>query len=203
MGTALIVLACPAFAQDANNPPQVSSPAEQAETSQLNTEQQSGNPRTDPQAQQQYEQQQEQYRENNADYQQKRAGYERARGAYERDLERYDLAQYAFADYPHPYPYRYEDGRLVRLYLIAEPARQLTGAPVEGPSGEWIGRVRNVDIAVDGRPLQLQIALNRRVWVEVDPGEFRFDPDGHVLYTRLTRADFWNLPGHLYQYAER
>jgi hypothetical protein len=66
---------------------------------------------------------------------------------------------------------------------------------VEGPDGRWVGRVRNVDIAPNGRPGRVEIALNRRVSVWVPAGDLRLDPDAHVVFTDLSRADLWQMPG--------
>jgi hypothetical protein len=47
----------------------------------------------------------------------------------------------------------------------------------------------------------VQVALNRRVSVWVQPDDMRFDADNHVLFTRMTRADLWNMPGSTYESA--
>jgi len=75
----------------------------------------------------------------------------------------------------------------------------LAQAPVEGPDGQWVGKVRNVEIAPDGRPARVEVALNRRVSVWVQPGNLRFDPQDHIVFTSLTRADLWQLPGATYE----
>ena len=188
-------LAVPSFAQEANNPPQYSSPAARAETQQLNSTAAANAADTSAQndaQQQQYQQQQEQYQQSQERYQHQQA-------QYEHDIHRYDESRYYFTDYPHAYAYNYDDNRLRRLYLIAEPEQQLANAPVEGPNGEWVGRVRNVETGVDGRPNRVEVALNRRVSVWVQPGDLRFDADNHVLFTNLTRADLWNMPGSTYE----
>jgi hypothetical protein len=113
----------------------------------------------------------------------------------DRVVRHYDTAQWDYADYPREYRYRYEDGDLQRLYLIAEPAQQLANAPVEGPNGKWVGKVRNVETDVDGRPKRVEISLNRRVSVWVDPGDLRFDSQDKILYTDLTRDQLWDMPG--------
>jgi hypothetical protein len=200
--------AAPGFAQYAGNPPQVSTPAEKAETARLNASAQDGTTASPsalngqggslvaPSAENQARQ--AQYQEQMDQYGQDRARYEAERRHYERNIHRYDQARYYFTDYPHAYPYRYRDPKMVRLYLIAEPSQQLANAPVEGPDGRWIGRVRNVELAPDGRPRRIEIALNRRVSVWASPGDFRFDAANRILYTDMTRADFWNLPGATY-----
>lgn len=197
--------AAPSLAQYAGNPPQYSTPAEKAQTQQLNQQAVDGTIASpaalngeggDPGApsavnqarRQRYEAQQAQYQEDMARY---RAQHRQ----YIRDIHRYDEARFYFTDYPHPYPYRYDDAHLERLYLIAEPSEQLANAPVEGRDGVWVGRVRNVEVGVDGRPRRVEVALNRRVSVWVDPGDMRFDPEDRIVFTDLSRADLWNMPG--------
>jgi len=138
--------------------------------------------------QQQYQGQMQQYRD-----QQDRYRYDRDR--YMRNLRDYDIAQYEWS-YPAPYVYHYGTGNGLRqLYLIAEPSQQLSQAPVEGPGGRWVGRVRNVEIGPDGRPFRVEVALNRRVSVWVSPGDLRFDPAEGILYTDLSRGELWSMPG--------
>ncbi|HWE06378.1 MAG TPA: hypothetical protein VG274_06700 [Rhizomicrobium sp.] len=148
-----------------------------------------------PQSQGEYNAQQQQYQDQMQQYRDQRQRYRDDRDRYARNLRDWDLAQYAWY-YPRPYVYRYGDEYgLQPLYLIAEPSHQLAQLPVEGPGGRWVGRVRNVDIAPDGRPARIEIALNRRVSVWVRPGDLRFDPEYRMLYTDLTREDLWNMPG--------
>lgn len=140
----------------------------------------------DPQ-QQQYQQQLQQYGAQQDEYQ-------RARTQYHANLRAYDLAMYDWA-YPAPIAYNYGAGGLQPLYLIAEPSQQLFQIPVEGPGGRWVGRVRNIETAPDGRPARVEIALNRRVSVWVSPGDLRYDSFDHVLLTDLSRAELWQMPG--------
>jgi len=148
-----------------------------------------------PGPQAQYEQQQQQYRQQMQAYGAQQQDYQYDRQRYAQDIRDYDLAQYAW-NYPEPYAYRYGDEYgLQPLYLLAEPTQQLWQAPVEGPGGRWVGRVRNVETAPDGRPLRVEVALNRRVSVWVHPGDLRFDPDEDILYTDLTRDQLWDMPG--------
>jgi hypothetical protein len=206
-----LAFATPGFAQSDMNPPQVSSPAEQQQTEQLNAQAADGTTASPaqlngdaaagnaPQAQQSAQQQQ--YQQQQQQYQSQQAQYQDQSARYDRNIRRYDSAQYYFTDYPrHAYAYRYgDDAQLVRLYLIAEPSQQLAQAPVEGPDGQWVGKVRNVEIATDGRPARVEVALNRRVSVWVNPGNLRFDPADHIVFTDLTRADLWQLPGATYE----
>jgi len=195
-------IAAPGFAQGndgsyVTQAPQYSTPAEQQQTRALNQQaangapqdseygQQSGPP---PAQQQEYDQQQQQYQE-------QRQRYEADSAQYRANLRAYDRAAYDWS-YPAPIVYEYgDDRRLQRLYLIAEPSQQLAHVPIEGPDGRFIGRVRNVETAPDGRPARLEIALNRRVSVWVEPGNFRFDPQDRILLTNMTRDDLWQMPG--------
>jgi len=146
--------------------------------------------------QQEYQQQQQQYQQQRQDYQDKQGRYDDQKRQYDRDARRYDQAQWNYNDYPAAYNYRYDDNpRLMKLYLIAEPSQQLANAPVEGPSGAWVGKVRNVETGTDGRPARVEIALNRRVSVWVNPRDLRFDADNRVVFTSLTRAQLWETPG--------
>lgn len=144
--------------------------------------------------QDQYNEQQQQYQQQLQHYGNQRQNYQNERRRYARDLRDYDLAQYAWS-YPAPVVYHYDDDGLQPLYLMAEPSQQLWRVPVAGPGGRWVGRVRNVETAPDGRPARVEIALNRRVSVWVRPGDLRFDPDEGVLYTDLTRDELWEMPG--------
>src|ERR1700722_12463945 len=147
-------------------------------------------------AQQQYQQQQQQYQQQQGQYQDQQDQYNAQKREYDRDVRRYDNARWNYNDYPTAFSYRYDDSpHLLRLYLIAQPSQQLANAPVEGPTGVWVGRVRNVETGVDGRPSRVEIALNRRVSVWVNPGNLRFDADDHVVFTDLTRDQLWDMPG--------
>lgn len=146
-------------------------------------------------SQAQYDAQQDQYQGQMQQYRDQQQRYRADRDRYSQNLRDWDLAQYAWY-YPHAYAYRFGDEYgLQPLYLIAEPSQQLAQLPVEGPGGRWVGRVRNVEIAPDGRPARVEIALNRRVSVWVRPGDLRFDPEYRILDTDLSREDLWNMPG--------
>ncbi|HEX3430992.1 MAG TPA: hypothetical protein VHT03_08900 [Rhizomicrobium sp.] len=180
-----------------NGPPE-STPGEMQQTDQLNQQEMnnaaSGNTEQ-AQYQGQYQDQQRQYNDQMQRYQAQQQRYQYERERYNARLAAYDLAQYEWS-YPAPLAYHYGEGYGLRpLYLIAEPSTQLWRAPVEGPGGHWVGRVRNVEIAPDGRPSRVEIALNRRVSVWVRPGDLRFDPDERILYTDLTREALWDMPG--------
>lgn len=202
-GVAAATIATAAFAQPVydnryGNGPSESTPGEMQQTDQLNQQQMNGtvsNSATQAQYQSQYQDQQQQYNAQMQRYQDQQQRYRYDRARYNARLAAYNLAQYEWS-YPAPFAYHYGEGYGLRpLYLVAEPSTQLWRAPVEGPGGRWVGRVRNVDIAPDGRPLRVEVALNRRVSVWVRPGDLRYDPYEHILYTDLTREDLWDMPG--------
>ncbi|HTQ14575.1 MAG TPA: hypothetical protein VMH86_11930 [Rhizomicrobium sp.] len=203
-----LAIATPSFAQYEGNPPQVSTPAEKQETQQLNDQATQGTtanpaalngdasaPRQSPQ-QTQYDSDSDRYRQQQQQYRQDQDRYRDEHARYEQEIRHYDVREYAW-DYPHRvYVYRYGDTPdLQRLYLIAQPEQQLADLPIEGPGGNWVGRVRNVETGVDGRPFRIEVALNRRVSVWVPSGDFRFDPDERILFTDMTRDQLWDMPG--------
>lgn len=206
---AMLLAAQPGFAQYAGNPPQESTPAERAQTQQLNSENAQGTDQSpaalngdasaqvqaEPSgAQQQYDGQRAQYEQDQQNYQDQQDRYRAQRQQYAHDLRRYDLARYEWTDYPRVYVYAYGDRRVRPLNLIADPSHQLAHLPIEGPSGHFIGKVRNVEINPVGQPLRVEVALNRAVSVWVSPGHLRYDPENQVLYTDLDRDRLWDMP---------
>lgn len=206
-----VLFAAPVAAQYSGNPPQVSTPAEKAQTQQLNQAGASGTeqspaalngqaPPTDKadvatSDQAQYDDQQQQYQQQQQQYQDQKAQYRAEHHRYMHDIRRYDLARWEYSDYPHVYVYRYGDAKLQRVYLVADPTHQLAQLPIEGPSGRFVGKVRNIETGPGGEPARIEVALNRVVSVWVSPGHFRYDPYEHVLFTDLTRDDLWGMPG--------
>ena len=202
-GVAVAALGTAALAQSSydgryGNGPQQSTPAEMQQTDQLNQQSMNGaasDQSAQAQDQTQYQNQQQQYNDQMHHYQAQQQRYRYDRERYNANLAAYDLAQYEWS-YPAPLAYHYGSGYgLQPLYLLAQPSHQLWQAPVEGPGGRWVGRVRNVEIGPDGRPARVEIALNRRVSVWVHPGDLRFDPDDRIVYTDLTRENLWDMPG--------
>ena len=144
--------------------------------------------------QQQYNQQMQQYQQQQQDYQNQRQNYDVQRDRYEHNIRWYDQARWAYV-YPSPVVYEYDAPRLMRLDMIAEPSQQLADVPIEGPNGEWVGRIRNIETGPDGRPARIEVALNHRVSVWVSPRRLRFDPNERVAFTNMTRQDLWQMPG--------
>jgi hypothetical protein len=213
------MIAVSSFAQSDINGPQYSSPAERAETQQLNEQNLDGATQSpaalngeaydadngassaqyDGQAQYnaqqgQYGEQMQQYQNQQQQYQQQRAQYDNQQQRYYNNIAQYDQAQWNY-DYPRAYAYDYNGAHIERLDYLAEPSQQLAQVPVEGPNGVWVGRIRNIEISADGSPMRVEVSLNRRVSVWVDPQDLRFNPDEHVAYTDLSREDLWHLPG--------
>lgn len=147
-----------------------------------------------PANQQQYNQEMQQYQNQQQDYQNQRQNYDVQRDRYEHNIRWYDQSRWAYA-YPSPVVYEYDAPHLMRLDMIAEPSQQLADVPIEGPNGVWVGRIRNVETGPDGRPARIEVALNHRVSVWVNPRRFRFDPNGRIAFTNMTRQDLWQMPG--------
>jgi hypothetical protein len=197
--------ATPSFAQYSGNPPQVSTPAEQQQTQQLNQQSQDGTnaapaalngqaaPGTQSDSQMQYNEQQQQYQQQQQQYQDQQAQYQNQRAHYIHDLRRYDVAQYEWTDYPHAYAYRYRDSDLVHVDTLDR--RQLSYTPVEGPDGRWVGRIRSVQLTPTGQPARIEIALNRHVSVWVNATDLVYDGRDRVIFTDLTRDQLWAMPG--------
>lgn len=202
-----LAIATPSFAQYSGNPPQVSTPAERQQTKQLNQQGQDGTtqapavlngeaaPGTPSPTQAQYGGQQQQYQQQQQQYQDAQDRYHAQRAQYIHDLHRYDVAQYEWTDYPvRVYTYRFHDPELVHVDTLDR--RQLSYTPIEGPDGRWVGRIRSVEYTPDGHVGgRIEIALNRRVSVYVNSSDLVYDPHNHVIYTDLTRAQLWGMPG--------
>jgi hypothetical protein len=200
--------ATPSFAQYSGNPPQVSTPAEQQQTQQLNQQAQDGTttapaalngqaPAGTPSATQvQYNDQQQQYQDQKQQYQNEQERYRNQRAQYLHDLHRYDVAQYQWRDYPtRVYAYRFrDDSALVHVNTLDR--RQLSYTPVEGPDGRWVGRIRSFETTPDGHVGgRMEIALNRHVSVWVNTNDLVYDPQNRVIFTDLTRDALWAMPG--------
>jgi hypothetical protein len=202
-----LIGATPSFAQDMSNPPQVSTPAERAQTEQLNQQATDGTttapaalngqaPASTPSTSQvQYDQRQQQYQDQQQRYKDQRA-------QYIHDLHRYDMPDYAWVDYPsRSYEYRYRnDPNLVHVDTLDR--RQLSYVPVEGPDGRWVGKIRSVQVTPDGHVGRIEIALNRRVSVYVNAMDLLYDPGNHVIFTDLTRDQLWGMPGETIEVSD-
>lgn len=204
----VMAIVTPSFAQNDPNPPQVSTSAERSQTQQLNQQGQDGSVQSPavlngqpdtgaPSATQaQYNDQQQQYQQQQQQYQDQQAQYQHQRANYIHDLHRYDVVQYAWTDYPgRAYAYRFRnDPELVHVDTLDR--RQISYTPVEGPDGQWVGRIRSVEYTPDGHVGgRMEIALNRHVSVWVNTNDLVYDPHNRVIFTDLTRDALWAMPG--------
>lgn len=181
-------------------------PAEQAQTQQLNQDATQGIPQDGSQGnaagdayqqkQQQYQSQMDQYRRDQERYQHRRAAYEQQRMDYHLQREEYRASRdwYVQHHYTHYIGYpTYPDRDLQRIYLIADPTHQLHRARVIDRAGFEIGWVRDVETAPDGRPARLQIALDDNHYVWVRDSDARFDAYEATLYTKLDGPRLWEM----------
>ena len=185
-------------------------PQEQQQTQDLNQKAQDDAAPKDPAAkavdvngQQNYQAQMEQYRARERKYWESQEQFEKQRDSYAMQSKNFDittdqlLANRAWYDAHHyrlfvAYP-EYPETRLQVLHLIADPTHQMAHSPVVDYDGYEIGYVRNVETGVDGRPVRVQIALNDDHFVWVMPGDLRFDPDQHAVYSDLPAQRLWEL----------
>ncbi|MGA7710518.1 MAG: PRC-barrel domain-containing protein [Rhizomicrobium sp.] len=173
-----LALSGAAIAQTATS----SSPAEKAQTQQLN--QNADNQNADTQSdvsntqyqaqQQQYQDQQQQYRANQRKYEAQAARYETARERYAAERASY---------HRDTWPARYEHSIIVNT-------ADLMGARVQTSNGRTIGHVEEIAQSPNGHVDALRVALdsgNGDVWV--DAGDLRFDANEKLVMTDLDRRD--------------
>jgi hypothetical protein len=198
-GIAMALFLTPAFAQTQDSPERNrvnadgmptthSTPAEKAETAQINRQIGAGNSAVDAKTdannaqyqaqQQQYqgqlqknEAQQAAYTDKNAQYNALRARYAVERAAYHRGI----------------WPGRY------RTWVLAERDSRLVGGRVELLSGARVGTVTDTAIAANGRVTALLVELdnNRVVWI--DAGDVRYNRADGVVMTNLNRSDLRHM----------
>jgi hypothetical protein len=193
---AAIGFATPGTADPAAGNPytQNPTPQERAQTQTLNAQQ--DQPAADQSdaastpADAQYQAQQDQYQRDQQKYQGQLDQYHYDKARYDAWRHRYDEVRWGE---PAPFHVRYTDENLRPLYLIAEPSQQLAYSLVVGPEGNYVGKVRNVETASDGRPQRVQILLDETHAAWVRPGALRFDAEDHIVVTNLTRHDLWRM----------
>jgi len=171
---ALLVAALPAAAQQSiynTNP----TPAERAQTQQLNNQAADDARSTPPAA--------KPLTDNGSDYARQRQDYDAQRSAYDRDRARYRADS---ADYARRWDafYGYRGFRDVDGMRGAD----LRGMRVSARGGDRIGRVRDVDTTGFGRIRRVAVATDGgTVWIGAD--DLRFDPVNRVVYTDLSRRE--------------
>jgi hypothetical protein len=180
-----------------------STPQERAQTEMLNRDAQGGS--VPPAVQSTYQQQLEEYQQQKQEYRRQRAHYEMQRDRYEAQRDRYSAQRAAFyaeisgdpwavpAVAPPAYP---DEAGLIAIHAIAAPETELERAPLVDGEGHWVGRVRTVETAYDGRARRIGIYLyrdHRTVWLH--PRELRYDSGDGVLFTLLDYNDLRQMPG--------
>jgi hypothetical protein len=99
-------------------------------------------------------------------------------------------------NYPHAVIYRFGDPSLIRGDLVWNSALQLIAAPVLGPDGRWIGRIRVIQPGPDGSHAdRIQIAFGPCTTGWVKARRIQYDSDAHVAFSNLTREDVLRIQG--------
>ncbi len=182
-----LLAAGPAVASQAD-----STPAEQAQTQQLNQDVTNANAAADAQSvekkavyqgqQNRYQEQLAVYRESQANYQERAASYEAARDRYIAGHARYHRAVW---------PARYEQRLIV-------DTNDLLGANVHTANGRTVGHVVEIALA-SGRVDALRVTLDHSkgdVWIE--SADLRFDADKKVVMTNLNGRNLIEMTNEAY-----
>jgi len=177
---AALLFAAPAFAQQSyydTNP----TPAEKAQTEQLNNDARTNAGTDDRDAAP--SQNQRDYDANKAEYDRKMQDYNAQRDQYGRDRARYHAER---SEYAHNWAvfYGYRDFRVVD----AMSGSELVGLRVAARDGVGIGRVRDVDSAPDGRIVRIGIRLDDGNLAWVDSDDLRFNVATRRVMTDLSRG---------------
>jgi hypothetical protein len=171
---------------------QDSTPAELAQTQQLNQNITNANTAADAQSAQNntlYQAQQDRYREQLRLYRASQTNYEERAASYEAARERYIAghARYHRAAWPVRSNQR----------LIVD-TNDLLGARVHTSDGRTIGRVEEIALA-SGRVDALRVTLDHSrgdVWIE--SADLRFNADQNVVMTNLDRQDLYEMTHETY-----
>lgn len=186
---------------DANGMPTThSTPAEQAQTADINNQVTANNAAADAQANSanaQYQQQQQ-------DYQSKQQAYESQKGQYQQQLdrnarqqERYENRSAMYAALRERYaaeraayhrgiwPERYSRWVLVREDPVGERVQLITGARV--------GTVIDVAHAPSGNVAALLVRLDNDKVVWIDAGDIRYNRADGIVMTNLDRNDLHHM----------
>ena len=164
---------------------QSSTPAEQAQTQQLNQDITNANADADAQSARdnaQYQAELLQYKASQANYEESAARYEAARDRYVAANARYRRGAW---------PSRYEQSLIVGT-------SDLLGARVHTANGRTVGRVEEIALS-SGHVDALRVTLDRGrgdVWIE--SADLRFDADQKVVMTDLDRQDLREMTHETY-----
>jgi len=197
------LIVSPVFAQDpvrgervdANGMPTThSTPAEQAQTAQINKEAAVEAAATDAKTdtkdaqyqaqQQQYQQQQQQYQDQLAHNQAQQENYRDRAAAYEGLRARYAAERAAY--HRGLWPDR-------ERWVIVERGDNLVGERVQLLSGNRVGTVIDTAHASDGAIQALLVRLDSDKVVWIDSGDIRYNRADGVLMTNLDSADLRHM----------
>ena len=183
--------AAPVSAQDrvdANGMPTThSTPAEQAQTRDLNSQVQTNNQAADTQADAadaKYQAQQQQYQDQLQQNQTAQQQFQDQTASYETLRERYaaERAAYHRAVWPDRY----------RAWVLERDAR-LIGSRVEITNGDRVGTVEAVARTGAGHIEALRVRLDSDKVVWIDQTDIRFDRSSSTVMTNLDRADLHRM----------
>jgi hypothetical protein len=169
-----------------------STPAEQAQTQQLNQDITDANTAAVAQSDQNnavYQAQQDRYQEQLRIYKAGQTNYEERSARYLAARDRYIAghARYHRAAWPARYDHR----------LIVD-TNDLLGADVHTSNGRTVGHVVEIALA-SGRVSALRVTLNNSrgdVWIE--SADLRFDADNNIVMTNLDRRDLYVMTRETY-----
>jgi hypothetical protein len=189
------LVATPAMAQnnhvDANGmPTDHSTPAEQAQTANLNSQVTESNAEISAQdnnnqskyqiQQQQYQQQMQQHQAAQENYQDQKAAYADQRAHYEALRDRFRVERAAYHRYE--WPSRFAEWRL-------KNDGSLMNARVQLINGDHVGNVVGVARASDGVIEGLEVKLDSGKVVWIDSADARFDHGNGEIITNLYASD--------------
>ena len=193
------LMAAPAMAQsahvDANGmPTDHSTPAEQAQTSNLNSQVTESNAEISAQdnnnqskyqiEQQQYQQQMQQHQAAQENYQDQKAAYQDQRARYEALRERFREERAAYHRYE--WPTRFAEWRLKNDGSLMDARVQLI-------NGDRVGNVVGVARAEDGVIEGLEVKLDSGKVVWIDSADARFDRSNGQIITNLYASDLRHM----------
>jgi len=200
-----VAVAFPAFAAEVGpNGPQESTPAEKAQTDQLNSSQQNGSyvdpavangasTAAHPVPAEGVAAAVGQTSSTDAQYQAQKQQYQDQKSQYAMDMNTYEHQQAAYEwQRRHPETWwrtRYGRARYIETYVIDRPA--VLSLAVTDRSGYLLGHVEEVDRSPSGHIMRLRIRLApaRVAWIE--GSALRYDPDDRLLMVDLSPREIW------------
>jgi hypothetical protein len=198
-GVALTFFLSPAFAQTQDSPERGrvnaqgmptthSTPAEKAETAQINREVGAANAAVDAQAganNAQFQAQQQQYQGQLQNNQAQQAAYADNNARYNALRTRYAIERAAY--HRGEWPGRY------RTWVVAATDTNLIGGRVQLISGSRVGTVTDTAHGANGDVTALLVKLDNDKVVWIDSGDVRYNRADGVVMTNLNRADLRHM----------